>query len=145
MKGAQFELEIDGKLENLSVIADFIATTMRQIGMGEEMIFSVQTAADEACTNIIQHAYSGKGGIIAISCQLQDNDIVITITDRGMPFDPGSVPPPDLEADLNHRRVGGLGMYLMRKLMDEVSYDFDAEKGNKLTMRKMLPRMRRES
>jgi anti-sigma regulatory factor (Ser/Thr protein kinase) len=144
MKGAQFELEVSGKLENLSVIADFIATTMRQIGTEEE-IYKVQTAVDEACTNIIQHAYSGKGGIIAISCQLQDNDIVITITDRGMPFDPGSVPPPDLEADLNHRRVGGLGMYLMRKLMDEVSYDFDAEKGNKLTMRKMLPRMRRES
>jgi anti-sigma regulatory factor (Ser/Thr protein kinase) len=144
MKGAQFELKIDGKLENLSVIADFIAIAMRQIG-AEKEIFEVQTAVDEACTNIIQHAYAGKGGVIAISCQLQDNHIVITITDRGMPFDPGSVPPPDLEADLNHRRVGGLGMYLMRKLMDDVSYEFDAEKGNKLTMRKMLPRMRRES
>lgn len=144
MKGAQLELEIDGKLENLSVIADFIATVMRQIGTEKE-IFEVQTAVDEACTNIIQHAYSGKGGVIAISCELQDNDIVITITDKGMPFDPGSVPPPDLEADLNHRGVGGLGIYLMRKLMDDVSYDFDAEKGNKLTMRKMLPAMRRES
>lgn len=144
MKGTQFELEIAGKLENLSVIAEFIATAMRQLGI-EEGIFDVQIAVDEACTNIIQYAYAGKGGIIAISCELQDNDIVITITDKGMPFDPGSVPPPDLEADLNHRRVGGLGMYLMRKLMDDVSYDFDAEKGNKLTMRKMLPRMRRES
>jgi anti-sigma regulatory factor (Ser/Thr protein kinase) len=144
MKGAQLELEIDGKLENLSVIADFIATVMRQIGTEKE-IFEVQTAVDEACTNIIQHAYSGKGGVIAISCGLQDNDIVITITDKGMPFDPGSVPPPDLEADLDHRGVGGLGIYLMRKLMDDVSYDFDAAKGNKLTMRKMLPGMRRES
>jgi anti-sigma regulatory factor (Ser/Thr protein kinase) len=144
MKGAQFELEIDGKLENLSVIADFIAMAMRQIGTEKE-IFEVQTAVDEACTNIIQHAYASKGGVIAISCALQDNDFVITIRDRGRPFDPGSVPLPDLEADLNHRRVGGLGMYLMRKLMDDVSYEFDAEKGNKLTMRKMLPRMRRES
>jgi anti-sigma regulatory factor (Ser/Thr protein kinase) len=144
MKGAQFELEIDGKPENLSVIADFIALAMRQLGI-EEGIFEVQTAVDEACTNIIQHAYSGKGGIIAISCALQDNDFVITIRDRGRPFDPGSVPPPDLEADWDQRRVGGLGMYLMRRLMDEVSYDFDAETGNKLTMRKMLPRMRRES
>jgi serine/threonine-protein kinase RsbW len=139
-----FELEIDANVENLSVIADFIATAMRQIGT-EEGIFEVQTAVDEACTNIIQHAYSGRGGIIAISCELQDNDFVVTIRDRGMPFDPGSVPPPDLEADLEQRRVGGLGMYLMRKLMDEVGYDFDAKKGNKLTMRKMLPRMRRES
>jgi anti-sigma regulatory factor (Ser/Thr protein kinase) len=129
---------------NLSLIADFIAMAMRQIGTEEE-IYKVQTAVDEACTNIIQHGYSAKGGMIAISCELQGNDFVVTIRDRGKPFDPGSVPPPDLEADLNHRRVGGLGMYLMRKLMDDVSYDFDAEKGNKLTMRKMLPRMRRES
>ena len=144
MKGAQFELEIDGKLENLSVIADFIATAMRQIG-AEEGIFEVQTAVDEACTTIIQHGYSGKGGIIAISCELQDDDFVVTIRDRGTPFDPGSVPPPDLEADWDKRRVGGLGMHLMRKLMDDVSYDFDAEKGNKLTMRKTLPRMKRKS
>jgi len=145
MKGAQFELEIDGKLENLSAIADFIATTMRQIGIGEEIILSVQIAVDEACTNIIQHGYSGKGGIIAISCELQGDDFVITIRDRGRPFDPGSVPPPDLAADLEQRRVGGLGMYLMRKLMDEVSYNFDAEKGNKLTMRKTLTKMKRKS
>jgi serine/threonine-protein kinase RsbW len=144
MKGAQFELEIDGKLENLSVIADFIATAMRQIG-AEESIFEVQTAVDEACTNIIQHGYSGKGGIITISCELQDDDLVVTIRDRGTPFDPGSVPPPDLEADWERRKVGGLGMYLMRKLMNDVSYDFDAEKGNKLTMRKTLPRMKRKS
>jgi anti-sigma regulatory factor (Ser/Thr protein kinase) len=45
---------------------------------------------------------------------------------------------PDLEADLNGRRVGGLGMYFMRKLMDEVSYNFDPERGNELTMRKRL-------
>jgi anti-sigma regulatory factor (Ser/Thr protein kinase) len=145
MKGAQFELEIDGKPENLSVIADFIALAMRQLGIDKEIILKVQTAVDEACTNIIQHAYSGKGGIIAISCALQDNDFVITIRDRGRPFDPGSVPPPDLEADWDQRRVGGLGIYLMRKLMDEVSYDFDAEKGNKLTMRKRLTTIKRKS
>jgi anti-sigma regulatory factor (Ser/Thr protein kinase) len=145
MKGAQSELRIGGKLENLSVIADFIATTMRQIGVGEEMIFSVQMAVDEACTNIIQHGYSGKGGMIAISTELQGNDFVITIRDRGRPFDPGSVPPPDLAADLDQRRVGGLGIYLMRKRMDDVSYDFDAVKGNKLTMRKTVTKMRPSS
>jgi len=143
MKSAQLELEIDGTLENLSVIADFIATAMRQLGI-DEGISEVQVAVDEACTNIIQYAYSGKGGMIAISCGLQGNDLVITIRDRGKPFDPRSVPPPDLEADLDKRRVGGLGMYLMRKLMDDVSYDFDAQEGNRLTMRKTFSKMRQE-
>jgi len=137
MKSTQYELEIDGNLENLSAIADFIGTAMRQLGI-EEGIFEVQMAVDEACTNIIKYAYSSKGGIIAISCELQGNDLVITMRDSGKPFDPDSVPPPDLEVDLYDRRVGGLGMYLMRKLMDDVSYDFDAQEGNRLTMRKAL-------
>ena len=136
-----FELKIDAKVENLPVIADFIAAVMRQLDI-EEGVSEIQIAVDEACTNIIQHAYSGKGGIITISCKLQDDDLVITIRDEGRPFDPGSVPLPDVEANLEERRIGGLGIYLMRKLMDDVSYNFNAKKGNKLTMRKRLTKVK---
>lgn len=139
MKDNQLELEIEAKPENLSVIADFIATAMRQLGT-EQDVFEVQTAVDEACTNVMLHAYSGKGGVISISCELQDNDFIITIRDSGRHFDPTSVPLPDLQADLKERSIGGLGMHLMRRLMDDVSYAFDAEKGNKLVMRKTLAR-----
>ena len=139
MKDNQLELEIEAKPENLTVVADFIATAMRQLGTEQDM-FEVQTAVDEACTNIMLHAYSGKGGVMSISCELQDKDFIITIRDNGRPFDPTSVPPPDVEAALEERRVGGLGVHLMRKLMDDVSYTFDAEKGNKLVMRKTLAR-----
>ena len=141
MKDNQLELQIEAKPENLSVIADFIATAMRQLGTEQDM-FEVQTAVDEACTNVILHAYSGEEGTIAISCELQDHDFVITIRDNGRPFDPSSVPSPDLEAALEERRVGGLGVHLMRKLMDDVSYTFDAEKGNELIMRKRLTKMK---
>jgi serine/threonine-protein kinase RsbW len=95
-------------------------------------------AVDEACTNIIKYAYSEEGGVITLTCELQGNDFVVIIRDRGKPFDPSSVPPPDLEADLDERKIGGLGIYLMGKLMDDVSYSFDAKKGNTLVMRKML-------
>jgi anti-sigma regulatory factor (Ser/Thr protein kinase) len=110
---------------------------MSQLGI-EAGVFEVQTAVDEACTNIMEYAYSEEGGVITLTCEVQDNDFVVTIRDRGKPFDPSSVPPPDLEADLDKRRIGGLGIYLMRKLMDDVSYSFDAEKGNTLVMRKIL-------
>jgi len=110
---------------------------MSQLGI-KTGILEVQAAVDEACTNIIKYAYSDKGGIIAITCETQDNDFVVIIRDRGKAFDPSSVPPPDLEAELDKRRVGGLGIYLMGKLMDDVSYSFDAEKGNTLVMRKTL-------
>lgn len=142
MRDTPFQLEIDSKLENLCVIADFIATAMRQLSIDEEMILKVQTAADEACTNVIQHGYSGKGGIIAISCELQDEDFVITIRDKGISCDPNSVPPPDLEVDLDQRIIGGLGIYLMKTLMDDISYSCDPEKGNELIMKKRLTKMK---
>jgi serine/threonine-protein kinase RsbW len=130
-------LKIEARLENLEAIADFISESMRQldISTGEH---EVQTAVDEACTNIINYAYSGKGGVITITCNKQDQYFVVTIRDNGKPFDSASVSPPDLEAGLNERKIGGLGIYLMKKLMDDVSYSFDAESGNTLVMRKKI-------
>ena len=138
------ELKIDSRLENLSVIADFLATTMAQLGI-RKGIYEVQLAVDEACTNIIHHAYSSERGTITISCELQDNDLVITIRDSGSPFDPSVVLPPDLRTNLEERRVGGLGIHLMRNIMDEVSYNFDSEKGNTLIMRKTVTNISRKS
>lgn len=137
-KEDRFELEVDSRLENLSIISDFIDKAMRQVGAKEKSIAEVQLAVDEACANIIMYAYSGRKGAVKIALELMGDDLTVTIKDRGKPFDPTSVPPPDLEADLNERRIGGLGMYFMKKVMDEVSYSFDAEEGNKLTMRKHL-------
>ncbi len=133
----KFELETDARLENLPAIADFISGSMSRLGI-ESGKLEVELAVDEACTNIIKYAYAGNEGRIIISCERQDNELVITIQDNGKPFNPSSVPQPDLAADLAHRKVGGLGMFLMRKLMDDVSYSFDPEKGNRLTMRKKL-------
>jgi len=137
MKDKQCELAVNAKLENLSVIADFIATTMTKLG-AEEGIYEVQLAVDEACTNIVKYAYAHTGGTIAITCELQGSDFVTVIRDKGRPFSPNSVPLPDLETKVEERGIGGLGIYLMREVMDEVSYGFDAEEGNTLTMRKTL-------
>jgi len=116
---------------------------MSQLGI-QLGVLEVQTAVDEACTNIIEYAYSQEGGIITITCELQDNDFVVIIRDKGKPFDPYSVPTPDLKADLDKRKIGGLGIYLMRKLMDEVSYSFDANNGNTVIMKKTLNRKKRK-
>lgn len=138
MKENRFELKVDSRLENLSIISDFITKVMSQIGAKERSISEVKLAVDEACANIIRHAYSERKDVITLTLELVDEDLIVTITDRGKPFEPSSIPPPDLESDVDERKIGGLGIYFMRKLMDEVSYFFDAEEGNKLTMRKHL-------
>jgi serine/threonine-protein kinase RsbW len=131
-----FELKIDARLENLSLINDFVAIAMKRLGI-EKNLHGVQLAVDEACTNIINHAYSGTEGMITISCEVKGNYLVITIGDKGKAFDPDSVLRPDLESEIHERHVGGLGLHFMKKLMDEVSYSFAAD-GNKLIMKKRL-------
>ena len=130
----RWELTVDGRLENLATIADFVAKAARASGLNERATFDVQMAVDEACTNIIQHSYGEEGkGEIALRCELADDDFVVAIRDHGHPFDPECVPAPDLTCSLAERREGMLGLYFMRQLMDAVRFRFDAE-GNELTM-----------
>lgn len=140
MESNRFELEVEGRLENLSVISDFVADAAKQLGIDSPTTSRIQLAVDEACTNIIQHAYLEQEDIITLTLELVNDNLVVTVKDRGKPFDPSTVPPPDLGADLDKRRVGGLGIHFIRKLMDDVSYNFDVERGNTLIMRKRLPR-----
>lgn len=128
-----FELEIEGKLENLSLIGDFIGDTMRSFGLDNHKIFDVQMAVDEACTNIIEYGYTEEVGMIDIICLKRGVDIMVIIKDEGKQFDPTTVQPPDLNASLEERKTGGLGIYFMKKLMDEVKYEFKDGK-NVLTM-----------
>jgi len=139
MKGNQLELKVKAKLENLAVIGNFVAEAMKQLSV-EQQTFQVQLAVDEACTNIIQHAYSGESEkSIRILCSMSGNDLVIKIRDWGKPFDPDSVSPPDTESELFERKLGGLGIFLMRQMMDEVRYVFHARRYNELIMIKHLP------
>lgn len=123
--------------EFLDEIRSFVADVARQGGFSEKEIYSLQLAADEAASNIVEHAYDGiKNGEIRVGCDMRGDDIIITMHDDGKPFDPSKVKAPNIKADLSERQVGGLGIYLMRKLMDEVSYKSKRGAGNLLTMRK---------
>jgi serine/threonine-protein kinase RsbW len=135
-----FEIQIDSDLKNLEFVSDFIAKTMRDSGAKQEKdIFDVQLAVDEALTNVIEHAYSGqKGGEITIRCMLESpREFTVKICDHGKSFDSKAVLAPNTEAKLEERKVGGLGIYFMKKLMQSVKYASN-EKGNELTMTKQL-------
>jgi anti-sigma regulatory factor (Ser/Thr protein kinase) len=124
-------------LDDIPRIIEFVVNWLGVQGL-EKYSFPLETAVDEASTNVIKHAYGGRGGFFEISCDMQGGDIVIRIRDRGKPFDQASVPQPDVNADLEDRKIGGLGIYIMRKMMDEVKYSFDVKQGNRLEMRKTI-------
>jgi len=138
MKQNRFEIKLESTVDNLPVIADFVDQALANFEADPATVYKIQLSIDEACTNVIKHAYEGKGGPLFLALELSGSKIIITLQDKGTPFDPTSIPAPDLSADLEERAIGGLGIYFMQKLMDSVQYSFSKTEGNKLTMIKSL-------
>jgi serine/threonine-protein kinase RsbW len=135
ISGSSSSLIISAKFENLEKICNFVDEIARKAGFNETALYSIETAVDEACSNIIDHAYQGEGlGEIECICLMNGENLEITLHDFGSAFDPGSISDPDLTSPINTRNERGLGLYFMRTLMDEVHFQFSDLKGNILTM-----------
>ena len=133
MKTVQFA----AKFDYLDEIREFVGAIARDGGFSDKDVYNIQLATDEAASNIIEHAYEKiTDGVLELSCGVRDELITIVLTDHGESFDPSEIPLPDLKADLSDRKIGGLGIFLMRKLMDEVHYEAKTDKSNVLTMTK---------
>ncbi|MBM4429825.1 MAG: ATP-binding protein [Chloroflexi bacterium] len=136
---SKYELCVTSSMENLTLISDFVTSVAGQMSLDEDQTFALQMAIDEACANVMEHAYGGQGhGTIRICCHADEDEVIVTIHDQGRPFDPQSVPRPNTAAPLEQREEGALGLYLMEKLMDWIGFEFDPIHGNTLTMRKKI-------
>jgi serine/threonine-protein kinase RsbW len=136
----EYKITVASKLENLGKIGNFLGETGNLLALPPELLADVQTAVDEACTNIIQHAYGMRADRpITIGCRLRNAEFIVRIRDFGQPFAPDLVPVPDPDAGIRERRVAGYGVFLMKRLMNRVKYRFDERRGNELTMVKRLP------
>lgn len=127
------------RFDQLDALRQFAVQAAREVGLDEEAICAVEMAVDEACSNIIEHAYRcAETGDIEFTCACDDDALTIILRDHGRPFDMETVPAPDISAALEDRPVGGLGVFLIHKLMDEVRYENLGASGNVLTMLKRI-------
>lgn len=116
-------LRVPGRYDQLDRISDFVGGAAKDAGLDAKAVFHCQLATDEACTNIIEHGYGGEGrGEISITCQIQSGRIMIELQDSAGPFDPTSVPSPNVTAGLDERSGGGYGIHFIRQVMDQVEY-----------------------
>lgn len=116
----------------LAEISEMIAETSQKAGFNEEEISQIQLSVDEACTNTIMHGLKQDSErTFELELQWNSGEIEIVISESGVPFDPTSVEEPDLSASLEERSVGGLGIYFIKQLMDEVEYRLD-DRGMKI-------------
>lgn len=110
----------------LQGIRAFVREKALGMGFAADDLDRIELAVDEACANVVEHAYP-EGKIVEdglhLCLRLDYGKLTIVITDRGVPFDAKSIQNPDMEEYLAEMRIGGLGIYLMRTLMDQVDYD----------------------
>ena len=131
-------LRIAAELKNLEVVRRFVQETATTLKVDPEVIPDVLLAVTEMVTNIIVHGYRYQAGIIEIEVGRAADSLVVRLRDRARPFDPTIISPPDLTLSLDKRPFGGMGIYLTKQLMDEMTYRVMPEDGNELTLIKNI-------
>ena len=113
----------------------FVVTSARDAGFPPKRVQEMELAVEEALVNIINYAYPDQeNGDVEVTCGLDDQGrFLIEIRDKGIPFDAESQSDPDLNANIAERKVGGLGIFLIRKMADEMRYQREGEE-NVLTL-----------
>jgi serine/threonine-protein kinase RsbW len=129
---------ISAELNNLPKIRKFIQESARSKEIDADAISDIVLAVDEITTNIIVHGYNGAGGDIEFKMSTEAGWVIIQVSDRARPFDPTRLPPPDISLPLEERTPGGLGVYLAKNLMDELTYKRLPSGKNQLTLIKEI-------
>jgi len=110
------------RLENLQRFLKPVSECARAEGFDQERIQEIELALEEALVNIFNYAYPEGAGEVEVGCGVENDHWIIEIIDSGIPFDMTSLSDPDLTADVEERKIGGLGIFLVRKMVDEVTY-----------------------
>ncbi|MBI4810573.1 MAG: ATP-binding protein [Ignavibacteriales bacterium] len=133
-------LKIESRTEKLSFVREFISDAARKFGFDDESVSKIALAVDEACTNIIKHAYELRpNNLINIEVITNKRLFEVVITHQGKLFDPKLFKSPDMKEYILHPRRGGLGIHLMRLLMDNVEYKTLPDQRCEVHLIKKLP------
>ncbi len=135
----RLQIRVAAEERNLADIRDFVQDAGEKLLIPNKILANTKLAVDEACTNVIKHGYKGKEGFIEVVVTGNGREFSIAIRDQGHAFDLRNVKSPDLKMYVETRKRGGLGVFLMNQLMDEVRYRAGHD-GNTLTMSKRLDR-----
>jgi len=132
-------LRVPAELEQYEVVENFILDQLPPGKHTTDDMLAFRLAAEEVFMNIVSYAYGPEGGDMLISCSLSNDDQTLTVkfTDKGVQFNPLEIGEPNLDAPLEERDIGGLGIFLTTMHMDNVTYSFENDTNN-LTMTKKL-------
>ena len=133
------EMTVAAAVENIDVVTDFVSEQLEAFDCPMKAQMQINIAIDELFGNIAHYAYNPDVGEATVRVEVIDDplSVVITFIDRGVPFDPLSAADPDTTLSAEERAIGGLGVFMVRKTMDDVSYRYENGR-NILSIRKTL-------
>lgn len=120
------ELTLDATVENIPVVTDFVNEQMDALGCSVKVQIQIDVAIDELFSNIARYAYNPDVGPATVRVELTEEplSVVVTFVDNGVPYDPLKKGDPDTTLSAEEREIGGLGVYMVKKSMDAVAYEY---------------------
>ena len=120
------EIHIDSKVENIPEVMDFVRTELETLGCSEQIKTQFKMAVDELFGNICLYAYGKGTGPVTVSAGKEGEPpaAVVAFCDNGSPYNPLEADTPDIDLDIEDRPIGGLGIFLIREMMDGMSYEY---------------------
>ena len=133
------ELTIEAKIENIPEVTAFVDEQLEAHGCSMKAQMQIDIAIDELFSNIARYAYQSDTGSATVRVEIREDplSVVITFIDNGIPYDPLKKEDPDVTLSAEERGIGGLGIYMVKKSMDELSYEYK-DGQNVLTIRKTM-------
>jgi len=133
-------LKIPGETCYLDEVRNFITGIAADAGFNEEDLHRIEAAVDEACANVMEHAYDQSEAIkpVTISLELTPSRLVISVIDYGKGFNPDILQSPDISKYISEKKNSGLGLFMIKALMDEIDYKSNPGKYNELVMIKYI-------
>lgn len=133
------ELNIPATVENISTVTDFVNEQLESIECPMKIEMQIDIAIDELFGNIAHYAYNPDVGPATVRVEVQEDPlaVIITFIDNGVPYDPLAKKDPDITLGAEEREIGGLGIYMVKKTMDNITYEYKNGQ-NILTVRKNI-------
>ena len=119
------QITIPAKVEKLDTLLDFITDIMQKLNINEMLQSKISVAVEEIFVNIAHYAYPSKDGDVIISVNNQNDRIMIELRDTGVPYNPLEKEDPDITLSAEERSIGGLGIFMVKKIMDDVTYEYN--------------------
>ena len=133
------ELIVEAKLDNLAQVLQFVDSRLEEEDCPIGLQMKIDVAVEELFVNIASYSYTPGSGSAAVRMEVEENPktVVITFVDRGVPYDPLAKEDPDVTLSINDREIGGLGIFMVKKSMDDMIYAYENGQ-NVLTIRKRI-------